>query len=309
MRYSLYQMGWIVIIYSVLGWCTEVAYAAVHRGRFVNRGFLNGPVCPIYGYGLLAVLLVLEPVKDNLAALFFGSMFLTSLIEFLIGFIMERFFKDKWWDYSNNPFNIKGYICLEFSIIWGVACVLVVDVVHPLIMRLINAIPYAAGKWILPALLIILVADAMMTLCSLLKLPKRFKAIDELEQAIHAVSDAMGENLIYRPVERSRERLEAFEEKHPAAAEKKWEYAQDILEKRSEVNDRAKQREDAGKEALGKKLEEMEQKLAALKGRSFIQRRIIAAYPKLLEGSHNGANFRKLKEHYEKKKAQNGSKK
>lgn len=302
MSYSLYQMGWIMMIYSVLGWCVEVAYAAVHRGRFVNRGFLNGPVCPIYGYGLLIVVLLLEPVKDNLALLFFGSMLLTSALEFLVGFIMERFFKDKWWDYSNNPFNIKGYICLEFSVIWGLGCVLVVDVVHPLIMRLIDSIPCAPGKWVLLGLFIILAADAALTLWSLLKLPKRFKAMEELEQAIHGLSDAMGENLIYKPVEKNIERIQSFEEKHPEVAEKKQEYTKDILEKRSEINTRVKEREDAGKAALRERRAELEQRLAELRSTGFVQRRITMAYPKLSEGRHNGGNFRKLREHYERYK-------
>lgn len=116
MRYTWYQMAWIVLIYSCLGWCSEVAFAALRRGVFVNRGFLNGPVCPIYGFGVLLVLLVLEPVKENLALLFFGSMVFCSLLEFIVGFAMERIFHDKWWDYSENPFNIKGYVCLEFSL-------------------------------------------------------------------------------------------------------------------------------------------------------------------------------------------------
>lgn len=299
MGYSLYQMGWILMIYSVLGWCVEVAYAAVHRGCFVNRGFLNGPVCPIYGFGILIVVLLLEPVKDNFALLFFGSVVLTSALEFLVGFIMERFFKDKWWDYSNNPFNIKGYICLEFSIIWGLGCVLVVDVVHPGIMDLINAIPYTLGKLLLPLLFVVLAADGIITLWALLKLPKRFKAMEELEKAIHGLSDAMGENLIYKPVEKNVERLQSFEEKHPEVAEKKQEYTKDILDKRAEINDRLKDREDAGKEALRERKAELEQRLSELRGRGFVQRRITAAYPKLLEGRHNGANFRKLKGHYE----------
>lgn len=111
MRYTWYQMAWIVLIYSCLGWCSEVAFAALRRGVFVNRGFLNGPVCPIYGFGVLLVLLVLEPVKENLALLFFGSMVFCSLLEFIVGFAMERIFHDKWWDYSENPFNHQG-LCM-----------------------------------------------------------------------------------------------------------------------------------------------------------------------------------------------------
>lgn len=301
MGYTWVQMGWIVLIYSCLGWCCEVAFAALKTGKFVNRGFLNGPVCPIYGFGVLSVVLVLEPVKDNLLLLFFGSMVFTSLLEFIAGFAMERIFHDKWWDYSNNPFNIKGYICLEFSIIWGIACVLVVDIIHPIIMKLVNALPHTLGLWLMGALYVLLVTDAVLTLVELLKLPKRFKAMEELEAAITAVSDAMGEN-IYDSVERGRQRSEAFNEKHPDIAEKSREYMADMLEKRSEINQKAKEREDANKEALAARKAELEAKLARLKGRNIVHRRIAKAYPQLLEGKNNGANFRKLKENWERRR-------
>lgn len=301
MGYTWIQMGWIVLIYSCLGWCCEVAFAALKTGKFVNRGFLNGPVCPIYGFGVLSVVLVLEPVKDNLLLLFFGSMVFTSLLEFLAGFAMERIFHDKWWDYSNNPFNIKGYICLEFSVMWGIACVLVVDIIHPIIMKLVNALPHTLSLWLMAALYVLLVTDAVLTLVELLKLPKRFKAMEELEAAITAVSDAMGEN-IYDSVERGRQRSEAFNEKHPDIAEKSREYMADMLEKRSELNRKAREREDAGKEALAARKAELEAKLARLKGRNIVHRRITRAYPQLLEGKNNGANFRKLKESWERRR-------
>ena len=301
MGYTWVQMGWIVLIYSCLGWCCEVAFAALKTGKFVNRGFLNGPVCPIYGFGVLSVVLVLEPVKDNLLLLFFGSMVFTSLLEFIAGFAMERIFHDKWWDYSNNPFNIKGYICLEFSIIWGIACVLVVDIIHPIIMKLVNALPHTLGLWLMGALYVLLVTDAVLTLVELLKLPKRFKAMEELEAAITAVSDAMGEN-IYDSVERGRQRSEAFNEKHPDIAEKSREYMADMLEKRNEINQKATEREDANKEALAARKAELEAKLARLKGRNIVHRRIAKAYPQLLEGKNNGANFRKLKENWARRR-------
>ena len=240
-------------------------------------------------------------MKDNLLLLFFGSMVFTSLLEFIAGFAMERIFHDKWWDYSNNPFNIKGYICLEFSIIWGIACVLVVDIIHPIIMKLVNALPHTLGLWLMGALYVLLVTDAVLTLVELLKLPKRFKAMEELEAAITAVSDAMGEN-IYDSVERGRQRSEAFNEKHPDIAEKSREYMADMLEKRSEINQKVKEREDANKEALAARKAELEAKLARLKGRNIVHRRIAKAYPQLLEGKNNGANFRKLKENWERRR-------
>ena len=127
------------------------------------------------------------------------------------------------------------------------------------------------------------------------------KAMEELEAAITAVSDAMGEN-IYDSVERGRQRSEAFNEKHPDIAEKSREYMADIWEKRNEINQKAKEREDAGKEALAARKAELEARLARLKGRNIVHRRIANAYPQLLEGKNNGANFRKLKESWERRR-------
>ncbi len=303
--YSFGQMIWIVLVYSFLGWCCEVAFAAVRRGIFVNRGFLNGPVCPIYGFGVLIVLLVLEPVKDNLALLFFGSMVLTSALEFFIGFIMEQFFHDKWWDYSENPFNIKGYICLEFSLVWGAACVLVVDVIHPMIFKLICAIPEKLSLWLMVFFTAVLISDAVITLWNMLKLPKRLRAIDELEKAMTAVSDAIGEK-VYEGVERSKERSEAFDEKHPELAERRKEAFEDVLEKRSEINREVKAREDESLEALRAKKAELEAKLEALRKPNIISERIAMAYPKLSEGRHYGRQIAKIGERRAQRK--NGGK-
>ena len=117
--FTLEETLWLFLIYAFLGWCTEVAFAAVTRGKFVNRGMANGPICPIYGFGVLAVLFCLQPFRGNFFLLFLGSVVVTSLLELVTGWALEKFFHDKWWDYSNEPFNIKGYICLRFSILWG----------------------------------------------------------------------------------------------------------------------------------------------------------------------------------------------
>ena len=93
------------VIYAFLGWCCEVIFAALKTGKFVNRGFLNGPVCPVYGFGMLLVIgmqVFLLGSSDNIFTLFAGSFVLTSAIEFLTGFVLERVFHDKWWDYSDG---------------------------------------------------------------------------------------------------------------------------------------------------------------------------------------------------------------
>ena len=128
-------------------------YRMVHRsilcsigpGNFVNRGFLNGPYCPIYGCGVVIVVAALTPLKDNLLILFAGSFLLTSILEYITGFILEKVFHNKWWDYSNKPFNLHGYICLKFSIYWGLACTFIMDVIHPIIYKGITMIPHILG--------------------------------------------------------------------------------------------------------------------------------------------------------------------
>ena len=299
---SFYETAWVIFIYSFLGWCAEVVFAACRRGIFVNRGFLNGPVCPIYGFGVALVLGLLEPVKSSFLLLFFGSMLLTTALEFIIGFIMESFFHDKWWDYSNNPFNLKGYVCLEFSIIWGLACVLVVDVIHPLIQKLIDAIPVNVGWWLIWILAAIMAADALITLIELLKLPKRFKAVEELEKMMTAVSDTVGEKVLYEGYDRMKEQREAFEERHPELTEKGREAVRDVLEKRSEINTTLREREDARDERRAQRRSEMEARINGILSHNVIHERIARAYPHLSEGEHNGSHFRQIIERADKRR-------
>ena len=97
----------------------EVSFQAVKTGRFINRGFLNGPVCPIYGFGALGVIYFLTDIgKTNKLVLFFGSVFIATALELVGGFLLEKIFHKKWWDYSDQMFNINGRICVLFSLFW-----------------------------------------------------------------------------------------------------------------------------------------------------------------------------------------------
>ena len=128
-------------LYGFLGWCAEVAFAAVRYKKFVNRGFLNGPICPIYGVGVMLVVELLDPYRDNLVLLYILSAVLVTVLEWVTGFLLEKIFHHKWWDYSNMPLNLNGYVCLLFSLIWGVACVVIVYFIHPLTAGLLSLIP------------------------------------------------------------------------------------------------------------------------------------------------------------------------
>ncbi len=192
---SLYEILWTFILYSFLGWCVEVSFAAATLGKFVNRGFLQGPFCPIYGFGVTSVILALTPFKNNIFILFILSVILTSVLEFITGFMLEKLFNLKWWDYSNMKFNIKGYISLYFSLIWGVSCVIVIYIIHPLILALINIIPKFIGTIFLAVIFLIIAADVTVTIIEILKFKKNLKIIKEIENKMVLISDTIGQNI------------------------------------------------------------------------------------------------------------------
>lgn len=196
--WSLYDGCWFFFIYAFLGWCCEVVYAAAQHGVFVNRGFLNGPVCPIYGFGLCLVTAVLYPVRGNLALLFLGSVLLASALELAAGFLMEKLFHHRWWDDSNRPLNIGGYVCLLFSLLWGLACVLVVDVVHPIIARFVAAVPRSPGVVLLCVFGVTLLLDLAITVMNVRKLNRRLCALDEAAERMRGLSDGIGSGLAGR---------------------------------------------------------------------------------------------------------------
>lgn len=122
------------IIYSVLGWITETIYCSVQEGHFVERGFLRGPLCPIYGTGALILLVVLDPVK-NWIAIFLAGFLLTSTLEYVTSYAMEKVFKMRWWDYSEHFLNINGRVCLLNSTLFGLMALALTKGIHPFVEK------------------------------------------------------------------------------------------------------------------------------------------------------------------------------
>ena len=135
MSFDFYYVALLFFIYSFLGWCVEVAFVAITARRVENRGFLNGPVCPIYGCGMLGVLAALTPYRDNFILLFIGGFIICTAVELFGGWVLDKIFHMRWWDYTKNKFNIGGYVCLRFSIMWGLGVVAVMKLVHPPILE------------------------------------------------------------------------------------------------------------------------------------------------------------------------------
>lgn len=130
---------YLFLIYSFLGWIMEIIYAFIKSKYFINRGFLLGPLCPIYGFGALLIIIFNKIFyNSNIFYVFLNSIILTSFIEYITGYILEYFFKTTWWDYTNEKYNIKGRICLKFSMLWGVISLLILYVISPLLFKIIS---------------------------------------------------------------------------------------------------------------------------------------------------------------------------
>ena len=132
MGYSYSAPQWLLVffLYCVLGWCFESTVVSVKQRHFVNRGFLRGPMLPIYGFGAVILLHVSLPLYDKPVALFLASMVAATVFEYIVGVIMEKLFKVKYWDYSTHRFQFQGRICLQSSLCWGFLGLILVRCIH-----------------------------------------------------------------------------------------------------------------------------------------------------------------------------------
>ena len=292
----LYHALWVFFIYAFLGWCTEVSYAATKTGKFVNRGFLNGPWCPIYGFGVVIVLAFLEPLKDNLFLLFLGSVVLTSALEWLTGFLLEKLFAQRWWDYSNEPFNLSGYICLRFSLAWSSACLFVVKLLHPTVLLFIRLIPHLVGLVLLGILMVVMAIDLAATVSAIAKLNRRLALIDELAGRIREASNDFGEDLAERVLdaaEKGADWREDLEELSDRLAQRREELSDDL----DELKDDFQARLDARKAQNRQQLQEWKDSVQALMDKeSFGQKRLLKAFPSLRSLQHRAA-MERLRRH------------
>ncbi len=270
---SYYEYLWYFVVYAFLGWCSEVIFATLKSGKFVNRGFLNGPVCPIYGFGAVLVIFCLTPIKENVLILFIGSTILTTLLEGFTGFILEKMFHTNWWDYSNEPFNFKGYVCARFSVLWGFACILIVDVFHPLIINLVHLFPLSFGKILLVLIFLLFIYDLILTVAAILKFNRYLEQLDRLSTFIKELSDELGQRL-------SDTTLETVEIGN-GLKEKATEFKENLAIKKEQLEDTKKEYE---------KL--LQDKLA--------NSRLLKAFPNAKSTQHNSI-LQKLKEFKNKK--------
>lgn len=136
--YSLTMWGLLFFIYSFLGWVWESSYVSIRTKKWTNRGFMSGPFLPIYGSGAILILLTTFPVRDSMVGIYFIGTLTATLLELGVGYFTELFYNVRYWDYSNQKFQYKGYICLSSSIAWGFFAILLVDYLNVPIMEFLS---------------------------------------------------------------------------------------------------------------------------------------------------------------------------
>lgn len=158
-HYKTVQWLFFFYTYCFLGWCFESAWVSFKSRKLVNRGFMRGPFLPLYGSGAIMMLVVSMPFQDNVLLTYFAGVVGATVLEYVTGVTMEALFKVRYWDYSNQPFNFQGHICLTSSIAWGFLTILMTRVIHRPIEQFVLAIPGRAISYVTALLTIYIVID------------------------------------------------------------------------------------------------------------------------------------------------------
>ena len=160
---NIYKYFLIFMFYSIIGWLMEVILTYCSSKKFVNRGFLIGPYCPIYGSGVLLIMFILKRYLDRPLGLFCMAVIICSILEYLTSYFMEKIFKARWWDYSNKKFNINGRICLEYAMLFGIGGTLIMYFINPMMINIMDATSSTVIKVLAIILFIIYMIDNIIS--------------------------------------------------------------------------------------------------------------------------------------------------
>ena len=170
------------IVYSVIGYIAEVIFVSILQKKIVNRGFLCGPICPIYGLGAVAMIIFLRRYVHDYIALFVFGALIASTLEYFVGFVLEKIFHNKWWDYSENKFNLNGRICLTNTVLFGLGSVALLEFIHPFVSKYILRFSPKVLTIIFIVLATLLVLDTIYSCIIAYNLRSRLIIVEELKQ-------------------------------------------------------------------------------------------------------------------------------
>ena len=196
-----YHLLWLFLIYSFLGWVLETFFAAVRKGHLLNRGFLNIPLSPTYGLGAVAFAVFLPELRGDPVFLFLEGMILATFLELVTGAALARIFHQKWWDYSGERFQFEGYICLKYSLLWGLLALFCLYIGNPLFLGLVGLIPRHLGNLLLLGLYALVAIDFFSSWAAVLQWNGSLREPGEVSRWLGRVTKAL-DNALTRAIQR-----------------------------------------------------------------------------------------------------------
>ena len=243
----------LFFIYSFLGWSIETIGDTIKKKKFVNRGFLLGPYCPIYGAGVLLITIFLTKYKEDVWITFFMSLLICGTLEYLTSYIMEKIFNARWWDYSQRKFNINGRICLETLIPFGLAGIIIIYILNPFLLKYINMIPNVIMHIFTIVFVIAYIIDIFFSFRIILNLKEMST---ELKDNTVEISEKV-RKIISKKMRPYRRLVDAFPGIKENVLYEKWEeIKQKIEESKEEIREKLK----SSREELRKKIDISKQK-------------------------------------------------
>ena len=303
MPYTIVQWICFFFIYGFLGWCYESAYVSIKHKQWVNRGFVRGPLLPLYGSGAILLLFVTIPFRENLFLMFVSGAIGATILEYVTGVAMEALFKVRYWDYSKRKFNFQGHICLAATTLWGVFAIVIVKVVHRPIENLVMVLPETIVEIFVMVVTVVFAADFALSFKAaidirdvLIKLEEVQREMERMQKrmdVILAFAEDSREQVVMNTYERLDELTESLEERFARVKELREKLDAKIEEEIRERSEEWKERKEEWKsksDAYKEELEElrinfrvnMEKRFQLLHRKDFFRRDMIRSNPSMV---------------------------
>ena len=303
MPYTIVQWICFFFIYGFLGWCYESAYVSIKHKQWVNRGFVRGPLLPLYGSGAILLLFVTIPFRENLLLMFVSGAIGATLLEYVTGVAMEALFKVRYWDYSKRKFNFQGHICLAATSLWGVFAIVIVKVVHRPIENLVMGLPETIVEIFVMVVTVVFAADFALSFKAAMDIRDVLIKLEEVQREMERMQKRMDvilafaadsrEQVVMNTYERLDELTESLEERFARVKELREKLDAKIEEEIRERSEEWKERKEEWKgksDAYKEELEElrinfkvnMEKRFQLLHRKDFFRRDMIRSNPSMV---------------------------
>lgn len=268
-------------IYSFLGWLWESSYVSIKEKKLVNRGFVTGPVCTIYGFGAVIVYLILKPIAGNILLLYICGVIVPTILEYVTAVLMEALFHTSWWDYSKNKFNFQGRICLGASLGWGMFSVILFYVFQPFVDWIVSLYNVATGKLLVSVATLVYAVDFGMSYMNAMQIGEKLRNMDAVMDELY---EYIQNTKLYESTEELKERLAHYRlpEYVPELKQRLEDRVNAMVAFAGESPEEFKARQEGRLAELAERFGAAQKRLERLKGMGNVfTRRTMNAYPNM----------------------------